>query len=45
MCATVGNWATGRKEDAVPSFKEVVCLKCQPVFMGVLLSSIVGVCS
>jgi hypothetical protein len=41
MCATVGNWATGRNEDAVPPFREVACLNCQPVFSGILLRAIV----
>ena len=31
MCATVGNRAQGRKEEAVELQRAVDCLKCQPL--------------
>lgn len=34
MCATVGNWATGRKEEAVELLRVVDCLKVQFLVMG-----------
>lgn len=41
MCATVGNRETGRKEDAMLLFRDVACLKCQPLLMGTLVRGIV----